>query len=142
MTAKSCCTPSAQRVAPTTVTTVTPADTPREIDVVAIPGGAALIGTDFPVLTEDEESPCRTKTLKPFHMMRTTVTNAMFAAFVEDTSYITEAEKYGWSFVFYSDVADSVPETEGVVGTTWWRKVDGADWRLINGPGSEGCLSR
>ena len=137
MTTKSCCTPSAQRVAPTTVATVTPADAPPEIGVVAIPGGAALLGTDFPVLTEDEESPCRTKTLKPFHMMRTTVTNAMFAAFVEDTSYITEAEKYGWSFVFYSDVADSVPETEGVVGTTWWRKVDGADWRLINGPGSE-----
>ena len=137
MTSKPCCTPSAQRAAPGKEPAVAPASDPPKIDVAAIPGGKALQGTDNPVLTEDEESPCRTKTLKPFHMMRTCVTNAMFAAFVKDTRYVTEAETFGWSFVFYSDVADSVPETQGVVGTTWWRKVDGADWRCINGPGSE-----
>ncbi len=140
MTSKSCCTPSADRLSPALDTCVAPAAPPPEIEVVAIPGGKALIGTDFPVLAEDEESPCRTKTLKPFQMMRTTVTNALFEAFVADTGYVTEAEKFGWSFVFFSDVSGVVPETEGVVGTTWWRKVDGAQWRLVNGPGSESAL--
>jgi formylglycine-generating enzyme required for sulfatase activity len=73
-------------------------------------------------------------------MMRTTVTNAMFAAFVDDTGYVTEAETFGWSFVFYDNVADTAAPTQGVVGVEWWRKVEGAHWRLVNGPGSQADL--
>lgn len=140
MSVKPCCTPAANRDATAPVAVIPAAVQPPDIEVVAIPGGPALLGTDFPVITEDEESPCRTKRLKPFQMMRTTVTNAMFAAFVADTDYVTDAQKYGWSFVFYNDVAVDIPETEGVVGVTWWRKIDGADWRCVNGPGSEAAL--
>ena len=37
---------------------------------------------------------------RSFLMDRDTVSNLQFSHFVRDTSYMTEAEKYGWSFVF------------------------------------------
>lgn len=101
-----------------------------------IPGGTGLHGTKHPVIVADSEGPVRSKRLRPFRMMQTTVTNAMFAAFVKDTGYVTEAERIGWSFVFFRDVAPSVGDTQAVVGTEWWRRVDGADWRNVNGPDS------
>lgn len=69
--------------------------------------------------------------------METAVTNAMFDAFVTETGYQTDAEKFGWSFVFMHNVSTAVEETRGVQGVEWWRRVDGAFWRLINGAGSE-----
>lgn len=102
-----------------------------------IPGGKTFVGTKDPYFLVDEEGPPRPKTLKPFRMMETAVTNAQFAAFVEETGYKTEAERYGWSFVFFHHVADAVPATRGVESLEWWRRVDGADWLRINGPGSE-----
>lgn len=99
-----------------------------------IPGGTALRGTDHPVFVVDEEGPLRKKQLKPFRMMETAVTNAMFEQFVAETSFKTEAERFGWSFVFQA--ADPEPGMT-VHGVEWWRRVDGANWRLINGPGSE-----
>lgn len=136
MTDKLCCTPAGHRTA-LPETTVDAAPAPPDIEVLAIPGGTALIGTDAPLLAEDEEGPLRRKPIKPFHMMRTTVTQQMFAAFVADTGYVTEAEKFGWSFVFHSDVARDAAPTQGVVGVEWWRKVEGADWRCVAGPGSQ-----
>lgn len=64
------------------------------------------------------------------------MTNAEFATFVENTGYVTEAERFGWSFVFWSDVPASIRQTQGVVGVEWWRRVDGASWRDIHGPGT------
>ena len=75
--------------------------------------------------------------VKPFLIGATSVTNAEFAAFVEATSYVTEAERWGWSFVFWTDVPKAAGPTEGVIGSEWWRRVDGATWRAIHGPGSE-----
>jgi formylglycine-generating enzyme required for sulfatase activity len=34
-------------------------------------------------------------------MAPTAVTNAQFRAFVEATGYMSEAEQFGWSFVFW-----------------------------------------
>ncbi|MFC6584527.1 formylglycine-generating enzyme family protein [Sulfitobacter aestuariivivens] len=138
MSKHSCCTPATLRTSKAADSTVPKADTAPDIPVVTIPAGTALKGTDHPALPEDEEGPARKRPIKAFHMMQTTVTNAMFAAFVDDTGYRTEAEEYGWSFVFYRNISPDVPATQGAVGTTWWRKVDGADWRVINGPGSQG----
>lgn len=101
-----------------------------------IPGGVAILGTDRPRIPLDEESPCRTKAIKPFRMMEATVTNAAFATFVRETGYVTETEKFGWSFVLFSSVSDTVEETQAVARAQWWRRVDGADWRHINGPES------
>lgn len=66
-----------------------------------------------------------------------TVTNAWFGEFVADTGYITEAERFGWSFVFYTLVSEQAGATDGVIGAEWWRRVEGATWRTPEGPGSD-----
>lgn len=101
-----------------------------------IPGGRAMVGTAKPHLPDDGEGPLKSKRLAPFRMSPTAITNEMFAEFVAQTDYVTEAEDFGWSFVFWSDVVESVKLTRGVEGVEWWRRVDGANWRDINGPGS------
>ncbi len=102
-----------------------------------IPGGTAILGTGRPIIAVDEEGPRRTRRMRPFRMMETAVTNAMFEAFVSETGFVTEAERFGWSFVFHRHVSAEVPETQRVVAAQWWCRVDGASWRLVNGPGSE-----
>lgn len=139
MDTKGCCAPVAGRSGPDTgpeICTVEPGPG-LAVPVCAIPGGMALVGTDRQVFPVDEEGPRRRKRLKPFRMMETAVTNAMFAVFVDDTGFVTEAERFGWSFVFHSNVSEAIQATQGVAGHEWWRRVDGAFWRLLNGPGSE-----
>ena len=81
---------------------------------VPVPGGLTLKGTSKPVLKLDGEDPIRNVRVKDFKISPTTVTNSMFAEFVKDTGYVTEAERFGWSFVFWSDVSDQAPDTEPV----------------------------
>ena len=64
--------------------------------------------------------------LSPFAIEAHAVTNRRFADFVDATGYTTEAERYGWSFVFAGLLPDSFPETRGVVDAPWWRQVFGA----------------
>ncbi len=135
MDGKSCCAPAANR--PASLKDVKPAVTPPDIAKIDIPGGAAILGTDNQAIPLDEEGPARTKKIKPFRIMETAVTNAMFAAFVEDTGFKTEAEEFGWSFVFYHNVSEQVEATLGVQNVEWWRRVEGSYWRLPNGPGAE-----
>jgi len=108
----------------------------RDFPVVTVPGGRAIVGTSRPVIVEDAESPVSVKKVKAFLIGETAVTNAQFAAFIEDTGHVTEAERFGWSFVFWAQVANRFGPTEGVAGIEWWRRVDGANWRDINGPGT------
>lgn len=105
-------------------------------DAPLIPGGTALVGTDDPVFPIDGEGPLRKVKVKPFRIGATTVTNAEFAAFIDDTGYETEAERFGWSFVFHLQVPEEVGPTESPPGLGWWRRVDGATWRDVNGPGT------
>ena len=67
-------------------------------------------------------------------MDATTVSNAQFETFVEATKHVTEAERYGWSFVFAGFLPDDFPPTQAVAQTPWWRKVEGSDWRRPEGP--------
>jgi formylglycine-generating enzyme required for sulfatase activity len=130
----SCCPPSAPpRVAPAMPTL---AITARDVaPVVAIPGGVVTVGTDRPLLAQDGEGPPRRVTLRPFRIDAHQVTNRRFAAFVAATGYRTEAERFGWSYVFHAflDPADSSPAPEG---TPWWRAVRGACWSAPEGSGS------
>lgn len=103
---------------------------------VLIPGGKAEIGTDRPALPQDGEGPRRTVAIKPFRLGETAVTNAQFAAFVAETGYQTEAERFGWSYVFHLFVPETLA-TKGVVGTEWWRAVEGAGWDRPEGPASD-----
>lgn len=109
---------------------------PDDFDTVAVPGGTALVGTNNPCIPEDGEGPLRKIRIKPFRMGATTVTNAEFAGFVKQTGFVTEAERFGWSFVFWSDVPDEIGSTQAIVNLEWWRRVDGACWQAPFGPGT------
>ena len=104
--------------------------------MVAVPGGRALVGTNRPVFPEDGEGPLRERTVAPFRMTTTTITNRQFAAFVGETGYRTEAERHGWSFVF-SGALVGTEDVEGLVADLpWWCRVERADWRHPKGRGS------
>ena len=94
--------------------------------------GEFLMGTRAPVRNRrDGEDPVRRITVSPFSIATTTVTNREFAAFVEATGHVTEAERFGWSFVFHQFVSVEVATTvdQAVAKVPWWWKVDGAWWR-------------
>jgi formylglycine-generating enzyme len=137
----SCCSPVQPDVlapAPRTASLhIAPADIRARLrdSAVQIPGGRAEVGTDRPLVVGDGEGPRRFVRLKPFRLGATAVTNDEFAAFVANTGYVTEAERFGWSYVFYAHL-QGVELTAGVVGTEWWRRVDGAYWKAPLGPTS------
>jgi len=106
---------------------------------VELPGGTFLMGTDsnegHPA---DREGPVREVYVKPFAISRYAVTNEEFKRFVDATGYVTEAERFGWSFGFHLLVSKRVARTVQAVvqQTPWWWRVDGANWRRPEGPGS------
>lgn len=106
-------------------------------DIVWIDGGTTLVGTDHPVLAIDGEGPARTVRIRPFGMDRHAVTNRRFAAFVADTGYVTEAERFGWSFVFRAFLPpDLVRTLPAAPEAPWWVRVEGAYWSQPEGEGS------
>lgn len=135
--ASGCCPPSGRKGPASPQGPLTGGTYPGE--VVDIPGGSALIGTDAPEIPIDGEGPLRRVRLNPFRMAATAVTNAEFGQFIAATGYVTEAERFGWSFVFWMQVPDAVGPTRGVAAADWWRRVEGATWAAPNGPGSEGA---
>lgn len=105
--------------------------------VVAIPGGELLMGSDGPdAHPADGESPVRRVAVAPFRLAACAVTVAEFAAFVDATGHVTEAERWGWSFVFAGFLPEGAPPTRAVAAAPWWRQVEGATWRAPEGPGS------
>jgi sulfatase modifying factor 1 len=102
-----------------------------------VPGGEFLMGTDsregYPA---DGEGPARKVSLHPFWIDTLAVSNAHFAKFVGAVAYVTEAERFGWSFVFGGFLPDDFAPTRGVADAPWWRQVHGASWRHPEGPQS------
>ncbi len=131
-----CCAPSAgPRDAAASEVEIKPAT----LDVserVGLSGGKFTMGTDDRILPQDGEYPARSARVKPFAIDACAVTNARFARFIEDTGYITEAQRFGWSYVFYN-LLKSPSAHEPLPGLEWWRKVDGATWDAPEGPGSD-----
>ncbi len=107
--------------------------------MVRLPGGTFLMGADdqkgFP---QDGESPVRKVRVEPFYVDYCAVTNAEFLKFVEEMGYETEAERFGWSFVFYQFLSPRAEkQVKGIAQeASWWRAVEGACWRRPEGPGS------
>jgi formylglycine-generating enzyme required for sulfatase activity len=108
--------------------------------MVEIPSGPFMMGSDvrdaFPA---DGEGPVREVLVSAFCIDWYAVSNRRFAEFVNVTGYCTEAETFGWSYVFaghvHPDATDAI--IDGVVeGAPWWRGVRGAHWRCPGGPGS------
>lgn len=140
-----CCVPSKERAA-VLVSSIDAAAQRRRAtrgsteNMVKLDGGPFLMGTEsdegFP---QDGEGPVREVTLDPFWIDRYPVTNAQFAEFVNKTGYVTESERFGWSFVFHlhippEEYATKVDKT--APGVEWWCKVDGSDWRNPEAPGT------
>src|SRR3954467_9697716 len=101
-------------------------------------GGATFrMGSDDAfAYPDDGEGPPHDVELDAFWIDACAVSNADFAAFVDATGYLTDAQRFGWSFVFAGLLPDDHPETRGVAAAPWWRQVLGATWSHPDGPRS------
>ena len=149
---KACCTPEAAARPPVGAKTATAEEELRseairratagdEAGMVRLEGGPFAMGSEDPDgWPADGEGPVREVTLSPFWIDATTVTNAAFERFVEATGYVTEAERFGWSFVFLALLPKSkrrkLRQSHTVQGLDWWYAIDKANWRKPEGPGS------
>ncbi|MFC7027092.1 formylglycine-generating enzyme family protein [Halomicroarcula sp. GCM10025324] len=107
--------------------------------MVRIDGGPFIMGTDSDVgFPQDGEGPAREVTVDPFYMDKYAVTNAQYLEFVRETDYTTDAERYGWSFVFQNHLTEEGSEhvISNVDAAPWWVAVNGANWFRPYGPGS------
>ena len=110
------------------------------------PGMARIRGGEYRMGTEDRsgfpadgEGPVRAVRLDTFRVDIVAVTNTQFAEFIAASGYRTEAEAYGWSYVFHMLASDEIkrrtpqrPDT-----TPWWVPVSGTYWAAPEGPGSD-----
>jgi len=136
-----CCAPSAGREPESAGPDVTPATTvgtDTGATMVALAGGSFRMGSvDARAYRADGEGPIHVVELSPFGIDAHAVDNDRFAAFVGATGHATEAERFGWSFVFAGFLPDDFEDTRAVASTPWWRQVYGADWRHPEGPQSD-----
>lgn len=110
----------------------------RPEGMVQVPDGTFLMGNPRDDgYDADGEGPVHQVTVNPFWMDATAVTNARFAEFVTATGYITEAETFGWSFVFFGLLPTKYQANQRPVAAPWWRQVYRADWRHPEGPESD-----
>ena len=109
------------------------------IDFIAIENPEFFMGTDsqesFPA---DGEGPQRKVSLDSFKIAAHAVSNAQFQRFVEATGYKSDAERYGWSYVFHGFVPAEIKQTikTAPADVPWWLPVPGAYWAQPEGPGS------
>jgi formylglycine-generating enzyme len=114
-----------------------------------------IAGGEFQMGSSDhrgrpDEYPVHTVRVSGFWMDINEVTNAQFSKFVEETGYVTTAERNqqrtGMLFVTHAglkEAGDSLPASSLVFVTPinhysgWWRLVEGASWRKPQGPGSD-----
>lgn len=138
-----CCVPSKQRAVAIATSRKMAEERKRATrgsteGMVKLDGGMFLMGTDYVHgFPQDGEGPVREVTVDPFYIDSHPVTNDQFREFIAKTGYVTEAERYGWSFVFQGHVKDR-PEVvdQRVPNVGWWCKVTDADWKHPEGPGT------
>lgn len=80
-----------------------------------------------------EEQPVQKIHVDSFNLDVTEVTNAQFARFITSTAYITSAEKIQPGFESSGAAVFTLPDA---TNPTWWRFVEGANWRHPEGPES------
>lgn len=97
-----------------------------------------FMGTDNPGIPPDGEGPQRRVWVDAFFMEEHEVTNQQFQHFINQTGYVTEAERFGDSFVFEEMLTEELKNTisQAVAAAPWWLPVKGANWRHPEGPGS------
>ena len=136
-----CCVPTRARLTQLTESRRTSAERRRvtagsTTDMALLDGGRFLMGSESPeAFAHDGEGPVREVLLDPFYISKFPVTNAQFAEFVARTGYVTEAQRWGWSFVFRNHVPEA-QRKPALPATPWWIRVDAADWAHPEGPHS------
>lgn len=128
---------------------------PELENMIFIPGGTFNMGARDDQFARPDEYPVHPVKVSSFFMDLHPVTNEQFRKFVEETGYITTAEKdIDWE-EFRKQLppgtakpADSLLEASSLVFTptnhrvnlndvsNWWTWVRGANWRHPEGPGS------
>lgn len=112
-----------------------------KLPLIQLEGGEFWMGEDRPeiIRASDGEAPVRRAQVQPFLLGLTTVTNAQFEQFVAATNYVTEAERFGWSYVFHKHLTGKAKKTSRGTASTapWWIGVEGACWEHPEGPGSD-----
>lgn len=111
----------------------------RTRGMVHLQGGRFIMGSDAGLgHSADGEGPTREVVVRPFFMDLCAVTNAAFQRFVAATGYRTDAERYGWSFVFKGFVSQAYGANSlaAPLPTPWWVAVPHADWQHPEGQGS------
>jgi formylglycine-generating enzyme required for sulfatase activity len=142
-----CCTPGREghssdittSTAAKTISSISPRKTTNDNRMIRLEGGTFLMGTKSREgFKADGEGPVREVQVNPFLMDQKTVTNREFVQFVRETNYTTEAEKFGWSFVFYQFLSEKLLKTDppSPRETPWWKGIQGAWWKKPEGPGS------
>ncbi|MCR8643488.1 formylglycine-generating enzyme family protein [Paenibacillus sp. N1-5-1-14] len=104
--------------------------------MVCLPAGEFLMGTnDHEGFASDGEGPVRAVQVSSYYIDACAVSNRKYVEFVQETGYVTEAEMFGWSYVFHLFVsAKSAPYVKQVPQETpWWHVVEGAYWRCPEG---------
>eukprot|EP00812_Abedinium_dasypus_P005247 NODE_1657_length_1091_cov_316.439189.p1 GENE.NODE_1657_length_1091_cov_316.439189~~NODE_1657_length_1091_cov_316.439189.p1 ORF type:complete len:329 (+),score=92.03 NODE_1657_length_1091_cov_316.439189:3-989(+) len=97
--------------------------------------GGAIVADDTPFTRADAEFPIHNETVTAFGLGKFEVSNARFEKFVDATSFITESEKFGWSFGVEAMLSEEVSKsiTQMVASAPWWLPVEHADWRRPHG---------
>lgn len=108
----------------------------HSIEQAVVPAGSFIMGDSSGDRNlADGEVPLHRVTLEEFSIDATPITNACFAEFVSATSYLTDAERFGYSAVFHLALE---ADDEDILGqpsdTPWWYGVRGADWAHPGGP--------
>ncbi len=122
---------------------------PNPAGMVWIRGGDALMGSNY----APNEGPVHEISIDGFWMDEHEVTNAEFAAFIEATKYVTLAERVPKledfpeasrpyirpdqlqaGAIVFTPPAQAPQNLDNFL--SWWRYVNGANWRNPEGPGS------
>ncbi len=104
--------------------------------MVRLDGGVFLMGSGSPeAIVADGEGPVKPVSLSPFWISATAVTNWQFREFVRASGYVTDAERFKWSFVFQNHVPRHL-RAAAVGATPWWVRVNGSAWNHPEGRGS------
>ena len=102
-------------------------------DFEQLEGGWFFMGSEEKyVFPGDGEGPVRKIYVDEFSISKYSVTISEFKKFVDDTKYVTDAEKFGWSFVFFEQF-NKRNKNESVQNAPWWIKVENANWNLPDG---------